>query len=230
MNKHPKNAWPRVSSSRICSWDLEGSRVACNLRRKTQSLAKHKSLPHWVYLRFSRGDPECSWRRYFETNVIIPVIFQISPTSSRGSIFLWTWAQDRVFWLESVDLRKHSAFVNFPEHEKEKWLRMTLLVLWHMAWGLGPEPSQHLLLPFFLDLQWFWPPSLTSIHRNRVFYSLPVFSLHPSPLASHLACHLLQLEPFYFCSMLPAPPPNLPLNLFFIMPFHLCPLTLFTCL
>lgn len=39
-------------------------------------MAKHKSLLGWVYLKFSRGDLECSWRRYFETNVIIPVIFK----------------------------------------------------------------------------------------------------------------------------------------------------------
>ena len=53
---------------------------------------------------------------------MIPSIFKISHTCGKGYIFLWIRAQDRLFWLESVELSKHMAFINFPESRKAKWL------------------------------------------------------------------------------------------------------------
>lgn len=198
------------------SLQLEEESFLFGKTQKPSWLGLLENFPWW---------PGVQWRCCFHTNIMIPIIFQISHTCSRGYIFLWLWAQDRVFWLESVELSKHMTFINFPECQKEKWLTQDSVFVFDALHahkhGLGgavgtftaPSFRSPLTSNLFLHQQ----------KQNNLLTSQPVPSLAPS-LAFYLVYYLLLLEPFHLGLILLSallPRPHLPLNSLGIRPFQL---------
>lgn len=110
---------PRVSDLRIyflgsesvkSSWLFEKESLASGTTQKPSWFSLLKNFPWW---------PGAQMEMLLQTNIMIAIIFQISPTCSRGFVFLGIWAPAQGILIGECEIQQAQSLRNVPWVLKE---------------------------------------------------------------------------------------------------------------